>query len=338
MPARANVTVQPAAPRGNNVVADRIGVSPPAATSPVLPSATNRAPAAPVEPAFVPHPVNSVFEAQVELARRGISAGSLDGVLGPQTRAALRAFQRQAHLTTTGDLDADTQRCLVISAPLLTIYNVTPDDLERLQPVATTWLGKSLQSRLDFESLLELVAEKSQSRPDVIRSLNPGTDWPRLRPGMAVVVPRVSCVPGTAKAAFVRIDLDAKTLEVFDARTNLLAHFPCSIAARVEKRPVGILTITGMVANPSYVMDPANFPESAEVQALGGKLILPPGPNNPVGTAWISLDKPGYGIHGSPRPEAVGRAESHGCFRLANWNAECLMRMVDVGTPVIIRP
>jgi len=57
-----------------------------------------------------------------------------------------------------------------------------------------------------------------------------------------------------------------------------------------------------------------------------------------VGTAWIGLDKPGYGIHGTPKPEEVGRTESHGCFRLANWNAELLMRYVTVGTPVRVVP
>lgn len=71
---------------------------------------------------------------------------------------------------------------------------------------------------------------------------------------------------------------------------------------------------------------------------MGRKLIIAPGPNNPVGVAWIGLDLPGYGIHGTPRPEDVGRTESHGCFRLANWNAEFLLRLVSVGTPVLVEP
>jgi lipoprotein-anchoring transpeptidase ErfK/SrfK len=49
------------------------------------------------------------------------------------------------------------------------------------------------------------------------------------------------------------------------------------------------------------------FPESPEARELKTKLVLPPGPNNPMGVAWISLDKPGYGIHGTPSPEQVGR-------------------------------
>jgi lipoprotein-anchoring transpeptidase ErfK/SrfK len=57
-----------------------------------------------------------------------------------------------------------------------------------------------------------------------------------------------------------------------------------------------------------------------------------------VGTVWIGLDRPGYGIHGTPLPEKVGRTESHGCFRLANWNAEYLLKLAWVGMPVIIQP
>jgi lipoprotein-anchoring transpeptidase ErfK/SrfK len=51
---------------------------------------------------------------------------------------------------------------------------------------------------------------------------------------------------------------------------------------------------------------------------------------------WIGLDRPGYGIHGTPAPEKIGRTESHGCFRLANWDAVTLEGLVQVGMPVIV--
>ena len=130
----------------------------------------------------------------------------------------------------------------------------------------------------------------------------------------------------------------ARTLEAWDAQSNLLAHFPCSIAAKVDKRPVGELHVAVIAPNPNYTFNPEVFPESSEAQALGRKLILPPGPNNPVGVAWIGLDRPGYGIHGTPSPEQVGRTESHGCFRLANWNAAYLLQLAWVGLPVRVEP
>ena len=98
------------------------------------------------------------------------------------------------------------------------------------------------------------------------------------------------------------------------------------------------LHIVVVAPQPNYTFDPAVFPESAEGRELGRKLILPPGPNNPVGVVWFGLDKSGYGIHGTPRPEDVGRTESHGCFRLANWNAEHLLKLAGVGTPVQVEP
>jgi lipoprotein-anchoring transpeptidase ErfK/SrfK len=118
----------------------------------------------------------------------------------------------------------------------------------------------------------------------------------------------------------------------------LLAHFPCSIARRVEKRPVGRLEVVTAAPHPNYTFNPANFPDSAEAQRIGRKLILQPGPNNPVGVAWIGLNLPGYGIHGSPEPEKIGRTESAGCFRLSNWNAEYLLPLVYPGLPIDVEP
>ena len=50
----------------------------------------------------------------------------------------------------------------------------------------------------------------------------------------------------------------------------------------------------------------------------------------------MGLTLPGYGIHGTPKPERIGCAESHGCFRLANWNAVRLRKMCETGTSVVI--
>jgi len=279
-----------------------------------------------------------VLEAQIALARRGISPGPIDGVLGSQTRAAILAFQRREGLPETGALDADTLWALTLDAPPLATHVVAAEDLARLQPLSDTWLGKSQQTALDYETILELVAEKGCASQGLIRQLNPGVDWANVPVGCELRLPDATPPTPSAKAGFAVITLSEKCLRVFDASTNLMAHFPCSIAARVEKRPLGELRVMAIAEDPNYTFDPQVFPESPEARQLGRKLVLPPGPNNPVGVAWVSLDRPGYGIHGTPNPEQVGRTESHGCFRLANWNARLFIKLAWVGMPVYVLP
>ncbi len=287
---------------------------------------------------FTPRAVQNVFEAQLELTRQGISAGSIDGVSGSQTRAALQAFQLRERLPLTGELDLATKAKLILSSPPYGSFVVSLEDIARLQPLGTDWLSKSKQDHLAYETVLEMVAEKACCSPNFIKQLNPSINWSNVLAGATLRVPIVATPKPNAPAAFVRISLAGKNLKAFDAQTNLIAHFPCSIAQKVEKRPVGALYVEKIATDPDYTFNPENFPESIEARTLKTKLILSPGPNNPVGSVWIGLNKPGYGIHGTPKPEDVGRTESHGCFRLANWNAEYLVRLVTVGTPILVDP
>lgn len=272
-----------------------------------------------------PRPPDGALETQVALARENFSCGSIDGVTGANSQAALEAFH------TTG-------RELLLRSPALKSAVVTAADLARLQPLSPTFLGKSRQSALDFETALELIAERYHASPGLIRRLNPQLDWSSVQPGTEVSVPAPFPARPRDKAARLLIRLAEHALEPLDGDDHLLGHYPVSIAARVEKRPSGELVVTVAVQNPNYTADPANFPESDELRGLGRKLILPPGPNNPVGTVWIGLNQPGYGIHGTPDPERIGRTESHGCFRLTNWDAQAVLDYVDIGTPVDIDP
>ena len=294
-------------------------------------------PAAPAADAY-PRPAKSWLEAQIVLARHDFSCGPIDGVGGAQSAAALRAYQDSADLPITGQLDPDTREQLVLDSPPVAPLAVSVTDIGRLQPLSPTWLGKSQQTALEYQTLLELVAERSHASQALIRRLNPGVDWNRLLPGQTVLAPAVVRTSPRKSPGRIRILLAAHVLEVMDADGRLIAHFPVSIARRVDKRPVGLLHVTDMIRDPNYTFDPDVFPESPEAQALGRKLTLPPGPRNPVGVAWIGLDLPGYGIHGTPAPENVGRTESHGCFRLANWDALTLLDLASPGLPVSVEP
>lgn len=289
----------------------------------------------PTEAATEQTPKNS-FELQLALDQRGFSPGNIDGLAGGQTTAALRAFQAAQKLPITGVNDTATRAKLSFFAPAWATYTITTNDLARLLPLGTTWTEKSQQPRIDYETLLELVAERHHTSQRLLQQENPGVDWARLTPGTAVKVPNLAAPTFGGRAAQIRIRLSENTLQVFDETGQMLLHFPCSIATRVERRPVGDLKVATVAPNPDYAFDPANFPTSPEALRNSGKLMLKPGPNNPVGVAWIGLDRPGYGIHGTPDPDKVGRTTSLGCFRLANWNAERLLPLVRAGTPVVV--
>jgi lipoprotein-anchoring transpeptidase ErfK/SrfK len=308
---------------------------------PALATNTGSAEPRPIEPLAEDRgkrPVKTLIEAQVALSRMGISCGSADGVLGSQTKAALRVFQKSKKLPVTGMLDSPVREQLLLSEDPFRQWIVTHDALARLAKVPGTWLGKSEAERLDYETILEMAAEAGHAHPDYVKKLNPRIDWNKVSPGQSITIPNVEYPPPSVPAAVIQIRLGEKTLEAFDDKSNLLVHFPCSIAKKAEKRPVGELHVISVVRNPNYVFNPSVFPESEEARRIGRKLVLPPGPNNPVGVAWIGLDKPGYGLHGTPRPEEVGRTESHGCFRLANWNADYLAGIIRIGTPVFVEP
>jgi lipoprotein-anchoring transpeptidase ErfK/SrfK len=288
--------------------------------------------------AFEPRPVETWLEVQIELHRRGFSCGSIDGVRGPQTNAALRAFQQSAWLEETGELDTATRENLLLTAPPLTTHTFTVEELASLEPLPDTWLGKSERAYLGFATALELAAERYRASPRFLQRLNPDVAWDDLLPGTTIEVPAVSTVRVLGRAALVHIRLAEKILQVNDGEGRLLAHFPASIARSVDKRPVGELQVVVVIPDPNYTFDPAIFTESEEGRTLGRRLILPPGPNNPVGVAWIGLNRSGYGIHGTPDPEKVGRTESLGCFRLANWDARTLLQLAWVGLPVLVEP
>jgi lipoprotein-anchoring transpeptidase ErfK/SrfK len=286
-----------------------------------------------------PRPAATWLEAQVELARRGFSGGPIDGLPGPQSTAALRAFQRREGLPETGALDAATQVLLQLEAPALTWASLAPEDLAGLRPVPEGWTAKAGSPGLPHASALELAAERFRAGERFLRRLNPGLEWESLSAETLFVAPAAEFVPRPGVAARLVIRLAARELEVVDAAERVIAHFPVSIARRVDKRPVGDLAVRVVVSDPDYTFDPALFPDTPEArEAPTRRLILPPGPNNPVGVAWIGLDRPGYGIHGTPEPANVGRTESLGCFRLANWDARTLLGLAWVGLPVRVEP
>jgi lipoprotein-anchoring transpeptidase ErfK/SrfK len=122
------------------------------------------------------------------------------------------------------------------------------------------------------------------------------------------------------------------TLKAYDAADKLIAVYTATMGSEHDPLPLGKWKILGKSYNPEFHYNPDLFWDASSKDE---KALLPPGPNGPVGVVWIDLSKPHYGIHGTPRPETIGRAESHGCVRLTNWDAARLAQMVSVKTELL---
>jgi lipoprotein-anchoring transpeptidase ErfK/SrfK len=216
-------------------------------------------------------------------------------------------------------------------------YEITADDLAQIGDAPADWEVAAKLPAMACHSLPELLSEKFHSGQGFLRTLNPAVlDWQTVAVGQRIWVPNVRPVEWKTNLAQVVIDTHEFRLRGYDTTGHLLCSFPCSIARNREKVPTNDLTVVNIAPNPNYTFDPANFPESARAKQIGHKLILPPGPRNPVGVYWISLSQPGYGMHGTPKPETIGNMESHGCFRLCNWDARTLGNMIAIGMPVLL--
>jgi lipoprotein-anchoring transpeptidase ErfK/SrfK len=273
---------------------------------------------------------------QVALERIHFSCGFIDGDQGMRTQRMLRAFQASRGLAITGFLDAPTRAAIGEPGEPFLSYVVTHDDLASIMPKPTSWREKSKVKRLGYNDIWEMLAEKFHCTRAYLKGLNPGVR--NLAAGTEIIGPKVFPAAPIPKAASLRILLSETSVEALNSAGKVIAFFPCSIAKDKNKRPSGALTVKSVVPDPDYTFDPALFADAAKEEGITHKMVLPPGPRNPVGTTWIGLSLPGYGIHGTPEPENISRTQSHGCFRLANWNAEKVLKMVHVGTPVDVEP
>ncbi len=273
---------------------------------------------------------------QVALERIHFSCGFVDGDIGMRTERVLRAYQEANGLPITGKLDDETRAMIGEPGEPFMNYVVTEADMATIAPPPKTWLEKSKVPYLGYNEPWEMLAEKFHCTRAYLKALNP--DVKEITAGTEVIGPKVFPAAPIVKATSIRILLSQTSIQALDANGKIIAHFPCSIARDKNKRPNGTLVVKNYAPNPTYTFNPELFPESVAAEGITKKLLIPPGPRNPVGTTWIGLNLPGYGMHGTPEPEMISATQSHGCFRLANWNAEKLYKMIKIGMPVDVQP
>ncbi|WP_428415155.1 L,D-transpeptidase family protein [Pararhizobium sp.] len=268
---------------------------------------------------------------QVFLDREGFSPGVIDGKTGSNVTKAIEAWQQATGETLDPNNTDDILERLRFTGGLpITTYTITAADAAGpyVASIPEDYAHKAVLPHLSFTSTVEMLGEKFHMDEAYLRELNPGIDF--TIPGTIIKVIN----PGEAKSGKVtRIVADKYRKQVFayDEAGTLIAAYPATIGSSDTPSPSGTVQVDRIALNPGYTYNPKiNFKQGENDKVL----TLQPGPNGPVGTVWIALSKPTYGIHGTPEPSKIGKTQSHGCVRLTNWDATELAKMVSVGTTV----
>lgn len=278
-----------------------------------------------------------VVRAQILLDRAGFSVGVIDGHSGKNTELAIYWFQYSQRLPTTGVLDAETYNRLASVAGTDRVIAAFALDEEPLKgPFAQIPQNVYAQAKLRclcYSSPVELLAERYHTTRENLQKLNPRTRFASLAAGERIWAPSVERTMDLQQkpVARIRISKSGNYVHALAADGSIVFHFPSTLGSLYDPSPDGSFEVTAVAWNPTFRYDPTLF---SEVPDSKPKATLPPGPNSPVGTVWIALSKEHVGIHGTPTPETIGSASSHGCVRLTNWDAEKLADATSEGTPV----
>jgi lipoprotein-anchoring transpeptidase ErfK/SrfK len=319
--------------------------APPAPVAPVRASTPQKpkpsTPPAPPKKKLSPEQIEANVRLQVFLDTALFSPGKIDGRDGEIVTRAILRYQRSKGLPETGKPD----QLPVGNQSPYTAYTLTPEDAKSVGNLPSATAEQSKRHYLPYSSFQEFLAERFHCSPYFLEEINPGKNLSQLRAGDTVTVPAVepfrleeiksmAALPEIPefKTRKIRVLRNEKILELVEEE-KLIAAVPITTGSSTLPTPPGKWRILGISTLPTFRWDAGVLNHGVRTSSY---YMLPPGPNNPVGVAWCGLNRPGIGIHGTNQPDTIGRAFSHGCIRVANWDISRLIWKISPGITVEI--
>ena len=282
---------------------------------------------------------------QIFLDQQCFGPGKIDGRAREFTLKALGRYQKSHGLPVTCALEDAEKLPLDSVYPVYTTYTILAEDLNVVGPSPHKPEQQSKLKKMLYPDLLTFLEERFHSDPDFLCKINKGKDLEKLQVGDEVRVPNVApfqieavrevgkipLVPAY-KTRRIHVDTKEKMLDLTEGDA-LIASFPITPGSEKLPAPSGTWRILGIATLPWFRHDEGVLNHGVRTANFYN---IPAGPTNPVGVAWIGLNRPGIGIHGTNQPLTIGRAGSHGCIRLANWDAIRLVDQITEGMVVVI--
>lgn len=157
---------------------------------------------------------------------------------------------------------------------------------------------------------------------------NPGVDPWVPRAGKEITIPAFFLLPNAERRGIV-VNLVKQRLYYYPQDGRSVQTFPIGVGGEGRSTPLGVATIVRKKAGPSWYPPPSIRAEDPELPA-----VVPPGPDNPMGAHALYLSWPTYTIHGTNKPDGIGRNSSHGCLRMYPEDVAQLFGEAGIGTPV----
>jgi L,D-transpeptidase ErfK/SrfK len=157
---------------------------------------------------------------------------------------------------------------------------------------------------------------------------NPGVEPWLPGVGRTLNIPSLFILPDAPRQGIV-INLGARRIYYFPPGGKTVVTYPIGIGVIGADTPLSTTKVVRKEPNPVWIPPPSIHAENPDLPDRVG-----PGPDNPLGDFALRLGWTNYLIHGTNKPDSVGRNASHGCIHLYPEDIEALFKMVGVGTPV----